>query len=103
MRSFDLSRFSACTIKIPKIVDLMRLPEFRARVDAYDGTIDDQWVFQTAVKVEKQLYTSRALADRILQNYGEAALHWRLEKYRLCHNAVKYMRRMLENGKGNGF
>lgn len=103
MQSFDLSRFSACTVKTPKIVDLMRLPEFRARLDAYTGVVDDQWLYQTACKVEKQLRLSKDSAARILRDYGESSLAGRQEKYRLCHNAVKYMRRTLSICAENDF
>lgn len=92
MRSVDLSRLSGCTIHRLKLVDLMLLSEFQSRVNAYAGIIDDAWVCRTAVKVEQQLRTSPALAQRILEQYGESSLRSRKAKYHRCHHVVKYLR-----------
>lgn len=94
MYSNDLSRFDSCTIKKAKLGDLMRLKEFRARVDAYHGQITDEWVCATARKVERQLYVSEESAKRIEEQYGKEALKKRLRKRHFCHKAVCYLERM---------
>lgn len=91
MYPVDLSPFVDCTIPRVKLVDLMLLPEFRARLNAYDGRVDDAWVCRTAQKVEKQLRTSPNLAQRIIVQHGEESLRRRRAKQHRCHGVVKYL------------
>lgn len=89
----DLSRFEACTIKKPKLVDLMRIPEFRARVDAYEGVIDDLWVLQTTRKVEKQLRLTDDYAKAVIEQYGIESLRKHNQKHYYCRRALAYLER----------
>ena len=100
MYQVDLSRFEACTIKKPKLCDLMRLKEFRAHVDAYHGQITDQWVLATTKQVEQELRTSEQLAKHILDAYGVEALRKRKRKHHYCKKAVLYLERSVnDNGR----
>lgn len=91
MYQVDLSRFSNCTIRPVKIVNLMRLKEFRSYVDSFDGEITDEWVVKTAIKTNKKLFTSPKFYQKIREKYGDEAVEMRKKRYRFCHNTVRYL------------
>ena len=105
MQSFDLSRFAACSIRPVKLYELLRVREFRERVDAYHGDITDEWVLRTAQKVDSRLRPSPEYKEKLIQCYGREGYEKRRNKARRFHRIVKQIRQALEseNCKGNGF
>lgn len=95
MQSFDLSRFSACSIRPVKLYELLRVREFRERVDAYHGDITDEWVLRTAKKVERNLCPSPEYRDKLIQTYGIDSYERRYSKYRRFHRILKQISKEL--------
>lgn len=89
MFQVDLSRFSACTIRHVKLVELMHFPEFRQYVDEYYGEITDAWVLSTARRMEKDLHSTPEYAAYLIQKYGYVGYERHRQKYMKCHRLVK--------------
>ena len=99
MYQADLSRFRACTIKTPKLVDLMRIPEFRRHVDAYNGEIDDLWVLHTARVVEQELQLTDSAAKHIIETYGLESLRKHKRKRYYCRRVLTYLEKVVVSGE----
>lgn len=91
----NLSRFQACTIKTPVLVDLMRMKEFRKCVDAYSGTIDDIWVLHTARQIERQMRMTDECAKYVIEQYGIESLRKHNRKSYKCRHIIRYLERTL--------
>lgn len=95
MQSFDLSRFHQCSIRPILLVDLLRLPEFRAALDNYTGIVTDAWVIRTAERIERDLRSTPEYVEKIIVTYGVDGFHKHQNKQIRCHKTLKKIRKEL--------